>query len=77
MSKILVVDDVATHGGTLDVVRKKLTQTHPDAEISYYCYAVDRACLRKTRPQIEAVTGSTIDIDNSQVWLKFPWQMEL
>lgn len=75
--RILVVDDVVTHGGTLEVVRRKVIEAHPQADVSFYCYAADRERLRSGRPHIESLTTSTIDIDNEKVWLNFPWQISL
>lgn len=73
--RILVVDDVSTHGGTLDIVGRKLAEKYPDSYISNYCYAVDRTRLSSIRPSVAAVTHSSIDIDNEKIWLRFPWQL--
>ncbi|MEM9359943.1 MAG: phosphoribosyltransferase family protein, partial [Pseudomonadota bacterium] len=62
--KILIVDDVATFGGTLEVVSTMVQTLHPHAECSFYCHAVDRKRLRDQRPWIDAETRSFNDIDN-------------
>lgn len=71
---ILVVDDVATYGGTLEVTRRLIARAHPDAIVRYFCFATDRDRLSSTRPWISESTSCHIEIDNSQVWLQFPWQ---
>lgn len=72
--KVLIVDDVATFGGTLEVVSTMVQTLHPHADCHFYCYAVDRSRLRAQRPWIDAITTSFNDIDNSQLWLNMPWQ---
>ncbi len=72
--KILIVDDVATFGGTLEVISTMVQTLHPRAECTYYCYAVDRNRLREQRPWIDAITVSYNTIDNSKIWLNMPWQ---
>lgn len=71
---ILVVDDVATHGGTLEVTRRLIATAYPHAKVSYFCFAVDRERLRATRPRISESTTCHLEIDNSKIWLHFPWQ---
>tara|TARA_B100000745_G_scaffold248580_1_gene170635 strand:- start:23611 stop:24126 length:516 start_codon:yes stop_codon:yes gene_type:complete len=72
--KILIVDDVATFGGTLEVISTMVQTLYPKAECSYYCYAVDRKRLRENRPWVDGLTVSFNDIDNAETWLSMPWQ---
>jgi hypoxanthine phosphoribosyltransferase len=71
---ILIVDDVATFGGTLEIVSTMVQTLHPNADCKYYCYAVDRPRLRETRPWINELVTSYSEIDNSKIWLNMPWQ---
>lgn len=75
--RVLIVDDVATFGGTLEVVTKLLLAQHPNIECEYYCYAVDRERLSERRPNIAALANSHVNIDNSKVWLKMPWKITM
>ena len=71
----LIVDDVATFGGTLDVTTRLVRRDNPDIDLSYFCYAVDRERLFSRKPGIFDKLYAHTEIDNSQVWLQMPWQI--
>jgi hypoxanthine phosphoribosyltransferase len=73
--KILVVDDVATFGDTLACIQEKIIAHRSDALVSFACYAVDTTRLHSSRPEILAATTFCKNIDNQNLWLKFPWQL--
>lgn len=76
LRKILVVDDVATHGGTLSVARQLISKAYPEADLRFYCFAIDPVRLRATSPSIADRASSHLEIDNHEVWLRFPWQID-
>lgn len=75
VTKILVLDDVATFGDTLECVRERLEEMEKRVSVSFACYAVDAARLGEARPDILSRTSYSIDIDNSKIWMSFPWQL--
>jgi adenine/guanine phosphoribosyltransferase-like PRPP-binding protein len=68
----LVVDDVATYGDTLSVADELIRNAGAE-EVAFALYAVDRKVLERSRPEIVDRIAYERDIDNSNVWLKFPW----
>ncbi len=71
----LVIDDVATFGDTLTVA-DELLAADGATEISFATYAVDLAVLHRERPNLTSRVRYAITIDNSSVWLSFPWQRD-
>lgn len=74
--RVLLVDDVATFGDTLTIVKTKLAKRLPKSEILIACYALDSSRLSESRPELVKQVMSNIEIDNEKVWLKFPWQLD-
>jgi hypoxanthine phosphoribosyltransferase len=70
--KPLVVDVVVTFGDTLSIVGELLISAGA-AEVRYATYAADVAVLDRERPEIKSTLTYHESIDNSQVWLSFPW----
>lgn len=75
-SEVLIVDDVATYGDTLHVAAQKVRAQLPAVRISFACFAADEARLGGARPEILDQLSHEIAIDNSQVWVSFPWNLE-
>ena len=76
VSKVLIIDDVATYGDTLAMAMSKVRSVAPDAEIGFACYAADEARLRAGRPEILERLHRHIVIDNARTWVSFPWNLE-
>jgi hypoxanthine phosphoribosyltransferase len=75
-SRVLIVDDVATYGDTLHVADQKVRARLPDARINFACFAADEGRLRAARPEILERLHYQIAIDNSRVWVSFPWNLD-
>ncbi len=75
-SQVLIVDDVATFGDTLHVAEQKVLTRHPEAKITFACYAADDERLRLARPEIFVRLQRSIAIDNEKTWISFPWNLE-
>ena len=73
--QVLIVDDVATFGSTLEAVSTLAKEYNPQSHCSYFCFAVDRPRLSQERPKIAMNTKSFIEIDNKEIWIKMPWQI--
>jgi len=71
----LVIDDVTTFGDTLTVANELLA-SEGVTDISFATYAADLTVLTRERPNLAARVRYAIAIDNSSVWLSFPWQRD-
>lgn len=69
----LVVDDVATFGDTLAIVNELLS-AEGATTITFATYAVDLPVLSREHPELAPRINHAIAVDNSSVWLSFPWQ---
>jgi len=71
----LVIDDVTTFGDTLTVA-DELFRAEGVTDVRYATYAVDLTVLNRERPTLASSVKHAIAIDNSSVWLSFPWQRD-
>jgi hypoxanthine phosphoribosyltransferase len=71
----LVIDDVTTFGDTLTVA-EELLAAEGVTEARFATYAADLTVLSRERPELATRVRYAIDIDNSKVWLSFPWQRD-
>jgi hypoxanthine phosphoribosyltransferase len=69
----LVIDDVTTFGDTLTVA-DELLAADGATDIRFATYAADPEILNRERPALAARVRYAIAIDNSRIWLSFPWQ---
>lgn len=75
LGHVLVIDDVVTFGDTLTAVDRLLARTAPES-VQFACYGADIAVLSCERPEISNRLKYAIAIDNSSVWLTFPWHRD-
>lgn len=68
----LVIDDVTTFGDTLTVA-DELLMAQGVTDARFATYAADVAVLNRERPNVASRIRYAIKIDNSRVWLSFPW----
>lgn len=73
--RILILDDVATTGDTLQVVASKLRRLVPSSQFRFACYAVDEARLTASNPELVSSIAAHMRIDNARTWLSFPWNL--
>jgi adenine/guanine phosphoribosyltransferase-like PRPP-binding protein len=74
-ARVLVVDDVATFGDTLGIAEEVLTARGAKL-VEFALFAVDRTVLKREHASLLArVVSYARDIDNSRLWLEFPWQV--
>lgn len=71
----LVIDDVTTFGDTLTVAEELLT-AEGAKDIHFATFAADLTVLNRERPRLASRVRYGIEIDNSRVWLSFPWQRD-
>jgi hypoxanthine phosphoribosyltransferase len=71
----LVIDDVTTFGDTLTVAGELLA-AEGITDIIFATYAVDLTVLERERPELARRVKYAATIDNSSVWLSFPWQRD-
>ncbi len=76
ISKVLIIDDVATFGDTLAMARKKVLSMVPSATISFACYAVDVSRIKGAQEDVFANLHYHLEIDNQKTWVSFPWNLE-
>lgn len=71
----LVVDDVVTFGDTLTVAAELLA-AEGVTDVRFATYAADLSVLSRERPKLASRVRYSIMVDNSSVWLSFPWQKD-
>lgn len=71
----LIIDDVTTFGDTLTVA-EELLLAEGVTDPSFATYAVDLTVLNRERPKLASRVRHAIAIDNSSIWLSFPWQRD-
>lgn len=72
---VLIVDDVATTGATMAGVTQLLLSINPTCKIAYTSFAADTSRLSQKAPDILSKLCFKIDIDNSETWVNFPWNL--
>lgn len=71
----LVIDDVVTFGDTLTVA-DELLAAEGVTDVRFATYAADLSVLSRERPKLASRVRYSIKVDNSSVWLSFPWQKD-
>jgi adenine/guanine phosphoribosyltransferase-like PRPP-binding protein len=72
---IIVVDAVTTFGNALQKGAVLLRKRFPRSDIKFYVYASDSTRLAAANAGIFERTTCSVNIDNFEVWLKFPWEV--
>jgi len=68
----LVIDDVTTFGDTL-VVADELLSAEGATSAIFATYAADLTVLSREHPMLVSRVRYATVVDNSSVWLSFPW----
>jgi hypoxanthine phosphoribosyltransferase len=71
-NRVVVVDDVATYGDTLGVVYELLSKRN--GSVDFALFAIDGVRLAQSQPDLSRRVSHYLELDNSKVWLSFPWQ---
>lgn len=76
LTSALIIDDVATSGDTLRACTEILRNQHSGCDVNYAAFAADVERLEHLNPEILKRMSYCRAIDNSKVWVTFPWNLK-